>query len=153
MNPMNRITRYPDTAGHRDKRISVSVNRRTEEQGCLDFLTLHQSIALVSVALGVVVSLLLVAGCKQGGAGGKPENVEYYTCTMHPSVKSQDSKGKCPICGMQLVPVTKKGATTAHDHAVGMQTGASTNAPGATPVDAPTEFTVPVERQQQIGVT
>ncbi|MBM6992794.1 MAG: efflux RND transporter periplasmic adaptor subunit [Prevotella sp.] len=27
-----------------------------------------------------------------------------YTCTMHPSVK-QDHPGKCPICGMDLVPM------------------------------------------------
>ena len=28
----------------------------------------------------------------------------YYTCPMHPSVKS-DKLGNCPICGMNLVPV------------------------------------------------
>ena len=28
----------------------------------------------------------------------------YYTCPMHPSVKSGKS-GDCPICGMSLVPV------------------------------------------------
>src|SRR2546430_2042504 len=48
------------------------------------------------------------AGCAKKGASGKPSNVDYYTCTMHPSVKSQDPKGKCPICGMDLVPVMKK---------------------------------------------
>jgi membrane fusion protein, copper/silver efflux system len=31
--------------------------------------------------------------------------VEYYTCPMHPSVKSE-TPGRCPICGMDLVPVT-----------------------------------------------
>jgi hypothetical protein len=37
----------------------------------------------------------------------------YYTCPMHPSVKS-DKPGGCPICGMNLVPVydTKSGAGT-----------------------------------------
>src|SRR5438445_5332738 len=58
----------------------------------------------------------LAAGCKKSGAAGKPADVDYYTCTMHPSVKSQDPKGKCPICGMDLVPVMKKGAAM-HDHA------------------------------------
>ena len=37
----------------------------------------------------------------------------YYTCPMHPSVKS-DKPGACPICGMNLVPVydTKGGTNT-----------------------------------------
>jgi Cu(I)/Ag(I) efflux system membrane fusion protein len=33
-------------------------------------------------------------------------DVDHYTCSMHPSVKQQ-GPGKCPICGMDLVPVTK----------------------------------------------
>jgi Cu(I)/Ag(I) efflux system membrane fusion protein len=51
-----------------------------------------------------------LTGCqKQGGAATDP-NVDYYTCTMHPSVHSRDAKAKCPICSMDLVPVLKKGA-------------------------------------------
>jgi membrane fusion protein, copper/silver efflux system len=34
------------------------------------------------------------------------DGVAYYTCSMHPSVKQQ-APGKCPICGMDLIPVTK----------------------------------------------
>ena len=37
-----------------------------------------------------------------------------YTCPMHPQVR-QDVPGKCPTCGMNLVPVTQ-GALPAHDH-------------------------------------
>jgi membrane fusion protein, copper/silver efflux system len=106
--------------------------------------------------LALMTPLVVMVGCKKGGAAGKPENVDYYTCTMHPSVKSQDPNAKCPICGMDLVPVMKKGAQV-HDHAPGAampgmpgmasEPGAS-NAP-----ETPGEFTVPVERQQQIGVT
>ena len=29
-----------------------------------------------------------------------------YTCPMHPKVTSTDAKAKCPICGMDLVPVS-----------------------------------------------
>src|SRR5438067_2837372 len=92
------------------------------------------------------------AGCVKKGASGKPDNVDYYTCTMHPSVKSQDPKGKCPICGMDLVPVMKKGGPM-HDHAShGGQMPGMPMEPGVTNAgETPGEFTVPVERQQQIG--
>lgn len=35
------------------------------------------------------------------------DGVAYYTCSMHPSVRSQDP-GQCPICSMDLVPVTEQ---------------------------------------------
>jgi len=38
---------------------------------------------------------------------GEPGEIDHYTCSMHPSVK-QMGPGKCPICGMDLVPVTKE---------------------------------------------
>src|SRR3989454_11281794 len=37
----------------------------------------------------------------------KPEATQ-YTCVMHPEVV-QDHPGKCPKCGMELVPVKKDG--------------------------------------------
>lgn len=37
--------------------------------------------------------------------------IDYYTCTMHPSVRELNP-GKCPICGMELIPVFKKGSQT-----------------------------------------
>ena len=78
------------------------------------------------------------SGALMLGACGKkqaatPPDVDYYTCTMHPSVHSA-VPGKCPICSMDLVPVMKKGMADTG--------GNQTN-----------EFAVPVERQQQIGVT
>ena len=30
----------------------------------------------------------------------------WYTCAMHPQVRSLDPKAKCPICGMDLIPVS-----------------------------------------------
>ena len=39
--------------------------------------------------------------------GNRPATVDHYTCSMHPSVK-EAAPGKCPICGMDLVPVTKE---------------------------------------------
>jgi Cu(I)/Ag(I) efflux system membrane fusion protein len=101
----------------------------------------------------VVLALLLMTGlfawskkvAQQAGDG-----VDYYTCTMHPSVHSKDP-GKCPICSMDLVPVMKKDASASGTHV-----HSAVEAPGASPSAAqqkPSEFTVPVERQQMIGVT
>lgn len=88
----------------------------------------------------LLATVFWIAGCSKNGTGTieKPRDVDYYTCTMHPSVHSK-TPGKCPICSMDLVPVYKKDEATA------------TNAEAET--ERPTEFTVPVERQQQIGVT
>ena len=174
--------------------VAADVRRRKTSQIML--LRLH---AFTFFAL--TLSLFLGAGCKQSGSEGKPADVDYYTCTMHPSVKSQDPKAKCPICSMDLVPVKKKNAAEktadvdyytctmhpsvksqdpkakcpicgmdlvpvmkkgapAHEHTAhsgempGMpMEAAGTNAPEAAGSDVPTEFIVPTERQQQIGVT
>jgi len=34
-----------------------------------------------------------------------------YTCSMHPSVRLPDPDAKCPICFMDLIPVTNEGGT------------------------------------------
>ncbi len=89
----------------------------------------------------ILCALLLgLAGCDRA-VHVKPADVDYYTCTMHPSVHSGEP-GKCPICSMELVPVKKKNATPA-------------DSPQAKAPAAPEHgrFVVPVERQQQIGVT
>jgi len=40
-----------------------------------------------------------------------PEESQIWTCSMHPQIR-QDSPGDCPICGMDLVPLT---SVQAHD--------------------------------------
>lgn len=43
-----------------------------------------------------------------------------YTCPMHPQIV-QDNPGKCPLCGMTLVPLTKPGTHDGHEaHASGI---------------------------------
>jgi membrane fusion protein, copper/silver efflux system len=73
------------------------------------------------------------AACSKPAKLAVISDVDYWTCTMHPSVHSE-GPGKCPICGMDLVPVTLRGKNN--------QESAK-----------PSEFIVPVQRQQQIGVT
>jgi RND family efflux transporter MFP subunit len=104
---------------------------------------------IINRSLFALAGLALLVGavsCKKDAAATKPDDVDYYTCTMHPSVRSQDPHGKCPICSMDLVPVFKKGA--------GNTNGTNTARPATVSgEDKPDEFMVPVERQQQIGVT
>jgi RND family efflux transporter MFP subunit len=61
-----------------------------------------------TLLIALVALLFTAASCGKKSASGKPSNVDYYTCAMHPSVKSQDPNGNCPICGMDLVPVMKQ---------------------------------------------
>lgn len=57
-------------------------------------------------------------------------NTQQYTCTMHPEVIT-DAPGKCPKCGMDLVPISNsKGANehashqhTQHEHASEVKSG------------------------------
>src|ERR1700730_18726028 len=110
------------------------------------------------ISVSVMLTLLGAASCSKGPAGKKASKVDYWTCTMHPSVHSKDP-GKCPICSMDLVPVKKKGA---NETKVKEKSGGMTDSGpmGSMPMPSPnqevgksTEFSVPVERQQQIGVT
>jgi RND family efflux transporter MFP subunit len=110
------------------------------------------------LSIGLLVSFVLSSCSKPAGKPTADADVDYYTCTMHPSVHSKDP-GKCPICSMDLVPVIKKvsNETKAKENPSGM-TGNSSM--GSMPMSSPnqeagksSEFTVPVERQQQIGVT
>ena len=119
----------------------------------------------IPLLIALVALLFVAASCGKSGGSRKPSNVDYYTCTMHPSVKSQ-TPGKCPICSMDLVPVMKRGGKEAKSQGSpqtqnvkssgemkdmpgmpGMKTGGETKGPQTS------EFIVPVERQQQIGVT
>src|SRR5882724_5958198 len=124
-----------------------------------------------------LLAFLVAASCSKQNGSPANSNIDYYTCTMHPSVHSKDP-GKCPICSMDLVPVMKKGGSDEKASASspkpeemkdmpgmkggerakgggemkdmpgmpGMKTGGETKGPQTS------EFVVPVERQQQIGV-
>ena len=117
----------------------------------------------------VLLVVALLSGCsKHDGAGGKESNIDYWTCTMHPSVHAKDP-GKCPICAMDLVPVLKRatagGAPAATKEPTASQPndkqdgdmagmpGMSGGSKGDMAPEKPSEFRVPMERQQQIGVT
>ncbi len=93
--------------------------------------------------------------------------IEYWTCTMHPSVRLKEP-GTCPICGMDLVPVKKRGSAQPKTTAKSMEgmegmpgMGGMQGMPGMPGMgdmsktkDAQSKsvFTVSPQRQQLIGV-
>jgi Cu(I)/Ag(I) efflux system membrane fusion protein len=95
------------------------------------------------------LSLLTLTACSRSADATKPDsNVAYYTCTMHPFVRSQDPKGKCPVCGMDLVPVAKSPANTATPPAT-----TTDAAPAAAIVDQAGMVNIAPDRMEAIGVT
>jgi Cu(I)/Ag(I) efflux system membrane fusion protein len=118
----------------------------------------------ISLKLFVLAVLLGSPACSKYSKLIKPSDVDYYTCTMHPSVHAE-ARGNCPICGMDLVPVMKKDSSISAAASAGG--GSMQGMPGMsgmpgmpgmqdankTKVAPSHEFVVPVERQQQIGVT
>ena len=110
----------------------------------------------ITVKLFVLAVLFISSACSKPNQSAKPPDVDYYTCTMHPSVHAE-APGKCPICGMELVPVMKKTSSPSalEPSSSGMQgmAGMPGMQNGKQTSGASHEFVVPVERQQQIGVT
>src|SRR6266550_8955414 len=72
-----------------------------------------------------LLAFLVAASCSKQNGSPANSNIDYWTCTMHPSVHAKDP-GKCPICSMDLVPVIKRAG------------GASSPTPAATPTNQST---------------
>ena len=107
---------------------------------------------LVKVILALVVIIGLSSCTKQGSTTVAAGDIDYYTCTRHPWVHSK-KPGTCPVCAMDLVPVYKSKSE-------GEQASQMSNAGGITSTSSKPsaqpeshDFDVPVERQQQFGVT
>jgi Cu(I)/Ag(I) efflux system membrane fusion protein len=96
----------------------------------------------------VAVFAALTSCSRQGPSASEgASDVDYYTCTMHPSVHSHDPDEKCPICGMDLVPVKKGDGHVKTGEAQAIATAANAT------TDDIHEFSIPLDRQQLIGVT
>lgn len=61
----------------------------------------------------LLLLVALLAGCPSADPPPAPApaaaDVAFYTCPMHPSIH-QDHPGRCPLCGMDLVPVSRADA-------------------------------------------
>ena len=89
------------------------------------------------MSLIVALALIFTGSCPsfaQTNAPATNQVVLYYTCPMHPSVKS-DKPGNCPFCGMSLEPVYADDATNS----------ASSAATNGTPVTRPKPTPYPLK--------
>lgn len=89
------------------------------------------------------------AAVSQGPAGGDShdhsgagDEIAHYTCPMHPNVE-QERAGQCPICNMDLVPVTEAEASSpvltvddARRQKIGVKTAAIERRPVTTDIRA-----------------
>lgn len=73
-------------------------------------------LALIVLAIGVFLGWLIFHPTKTDHTGNSPvegheghdhssEDPTIWTCSMHPQIK-QDKPGQCPICAMDLIPLT-----------------------------------------------
>ncbi|MBW2263677.1 MAG: efflux RND transporter periplasmic adaptor subunit, partial [Deltaproteobacteria bacterium] len=73
------------------------------------------ALLLIALAFGLG---FLVRGLSSPGEGGphvghaQGEDASVFTCSMHPQIRHQ-GPGKCPICGMDLIPVESGGSQDA----------------------------------------
>jgi membrane fusion protein, copper/silver efflux system len=79
----------------------------------ISFSSVIQVCAKASLCFSLY-AMTALSSCKH--APGKPpqasgKNDVYYTCSMHPQVK-EDHPGKCPICQMDLIAVSKGSSRT-----------------------------------------
>jgi Cu(I)/Ag(I) efflux system membrane fusion protein len=59
-----------------------------------------------------LLSMLVLAGCKNEHQDHQTTSGSYYTCPMHPTVVSS-TPGSCPVCNMSLIKVDRKEDTHA----------------------------------------
>ncbi len=82
---------------------------------CLNNIKENLKLIAIVLVLGIVTGLII------GKSGNKSENTSQtttvdnhnheseaktWTCSMHPQIK-KDAPGKCPICGMELIPLER----------------------------------------------
>lgn len=67
-------------------------------------------LAIITLVIGIALGWLFFAGgSTEDNHNHSQESVEYWTCSMHPNVRSQEP-GDCPICGMDLIPAKSGGS-------------------------------------------
>lgn len=84
-----------------------------------EFIQKHIALSLgIVLFLGLLIGgLILHEGNKSATTveDGHTHEKTLYTCSMHPQIR-EDHPGKCPICGMDLIPIVKSGHSESGHH-------------------------------------
>ncbi|QOI96112.1 MAG: efflux RND transporter periplasmic adaptor subunit [Flammeovirgaceae bacterium] len=64
---------------------------------------------ILLITIGLVLGWLIFGGKESATHDHNTETTSEYTCSMHPQIR-QAGPGKCPLCGMDLIPVSKSGS-------------------------------------------
>ena len=80
----------------------------------------HPATLLVAVIAAFAIGLAVGGGGDDATSGAEHDHTaaddaepQLYTCSMHPSVRLEDPDARCPICFMDLIPVTGNGGPNA----------------------------------------
>lgn len=63
---------------------------------------------LLSLVLGLMIgAIVFIPSRTQLVESSHSQEADFWTCSMHPHIH-QDEAGKCPVCGMDLIPVVQE---------------------------------------------
>jgi membrane fusion protein, copper/silver efflux system len=78
-------------------------------------------IIILAVLLGIFLGWVIFHSPENKNQGhdqkAEIENSTIWTCSMHPEIK-MDEPGKCPICGMDLIPLEQNGSAQTDPDAI-----------------------------------
>ena len=74
--------------------------------------TAVRSMAVLLLVIGLILAVQFLSA--NWGSGKDSANAGIWTCSMHPQVR-MNHPGKCPFCGMDLVPVESERPTITQD--------------------------------------
>jgi Cu(I)/Ag(I) efflux system membrane fusion protein len=66
------------------------------------------------IRIAICFAVMMISSCNQSAKQQAEKVTTYYTCSMHPQVM-EDKPGKCSICDMTLIAVSKGSSTISNE--------------------------------------
>ena len=80
-------------------------------------------IGLITLTIGVLIGWILFGGSSNSETSAHVDETEslneIWTCSMHPQIRKTE-EGDCPICGMELIPLSTDDNSDEHPNAIKM---------------------------------